>query len=225
MSPTSWWISTGLIFLLGAFGAFFAVKEFFDPEFSDWLSPGPGQALLGDAGRMLMFEAGPNGIQTKLLGVQDVQANTIEGILLGLGSIGMLASPFRSNMCQFVTCVLLPLEACYYLVNIIYFALVRMPEAAAPMLGLGGGLLALSFWRLETSLQKVAPSSTKLVLNLYMVYFLITVLVALNMVRLAPVYAAELELFVQVRDFFLKENGMTWTKGLEFPNGFYIKTE
>jgi hypothetical protein len=49
------------------FGAF-AAKEFSDPAFSDWASPGPGQPLLGDAGRMLMFEAGDDGIQSKLLG-------------------------------------------------------------------------------------------------------------------------------------------------------------
>jgi hypothetical protein len=120
MSTTSWWISTFLFFLLGAFGAFFSLKEFGDPVFSDWVSPGPGQAMLGDAGRMLMFEAGPNGIHTHLLGVQ---ANILEGILSGLGSLGIFLSPFKSNLCQFLTCALIPLEACYYLVNIVYFPL------------------------------------------------------------------------------------------------------
>jgi hypothetical protein len=42
MSSTSWWISTFLIFLFGVFGAFFTVKEFFNPELSDWLRPGEG---------------------------------------------------------------------------------------------------------------------------------------------------------------------------------------
>jgi hypothetical protein len=83
LSTTSWWISTFLFFLLRAFGAFFSLKELGDPAFSDWVSTGPGQAMLGDARRMLMFEAGPNGIQTHLLGVQ---ANILEGALLGLGS-------------------------------------------------------------------------------------------------------------------------------------------
>ena len=62
MSLTSWWSSTFLILLLGSVGAFLMIKEFFDPAFSDWISPGSGQALLGDAGRMVPFEAGPNGI-------------------------------------------------------------------------------------------------------------------------------------------------------------------
>jgi hypothetical protein len=57
MSNIAWWSSTFLIFLFGAFGAFFTIKELLDPKFSDWISPGPGQALLGDSGRVLMYEA------------------------------------------------------------------------------------------------------------------------------------------------------------------------
>ena len=39
-----WAASVALNVLFGAFGAFFVFKEFGDPEFSEWLSPGAGQA-------------------------------------------------------------------------------------------------------------------------------------------------------------------------------------
>ena len=55
-------LTTFFNFLFGTFGFFFAIKEFGDPEFSDWARPGPGHPLLGDAGRMLIFEAGSDGI-------------------------------------------------------------------------------------------------------------------------------------------------------------------
>ena len=211
-----------LILLLGSVGIFFMIKEFFDPAFSHWISPGAGQILLGDAGRMVPFEAGPNGIQTKLLG-DVVPANIIKGAILGLGSLGVLTSPFSNNACQFVTCAVLPLEACYYLVSIVYFALVGIPEMAVPIMVLGGALLAVSFWRLERSLSVSAPLSTKLLLNLYLIYFAVTVLVGLNMVRLAPKYDADVEMLMRVRANFMKDNGMTWREGYDLPNGFYIK--
>ena len=223
MSLTSWWwSSTVLILLLGSVGSFFMIKEFFDPAFPHWISPGAGQILLGDAGRMVPFEAGPNGIQTKLLG-DVIPANIIKGAILGLGSLGVLTSPFSNNACQFVTCAVLPLEACYYLVSIVYFALVGLPEMAVPIMVLGGAFLAVSFWRLERSLSISAPLSTKLLLNLYLIYFAVTVLVGLNMVRLAPKYDADVEMLMRVRANFMKDNGMTWREGYDLPNGFYIK--
>jgi hypothetical protein len=222
MSLTSWWLSTFLIILLGSVGTFIMIKEFFDPAFSDWLSPGAGQAWLGDAGRMVPFESGPNGLQTKLLG-DVVPANIVKGVILGLGSLGMLTSPFSNNACQFVTCAVLPLEACFYLISIVYFALVGLPEMAIPIMALGGAFLAVSFWRLESSLSISAPISTKLLLNLYLLYFLVTVVVGLNMVRLASKYDADVEMLMRVRDYFMKDNGMTWREGYDLPNGFYIK--
>jgi hypothetical protein len=217
MPSSSWFISTVLIFLFGAFGAFFTAKVFLDPEFSDWISPGPGQPLVGDAGRMLMFEKGPDGIQTKLLGVT---ANALEGILLGLGSIGMILSPFQSNLAQFLTCALLPLEACYYLVNIIYFPLTGASELAIPGFVMGGGLMAVCFWRLQNYLYPTAPNSAALVLKLYMAYFALMFVVGINMFLRAPQYEEDMQMFIRVRDHFLEKNGMTWTKGLAFPDGF-----
>ena len=94
---------------------------------------------------------------------------------------------------------------------------------AVPIMVLGGALLAVSFWRLERSLSVSAPLSTKLLLNLYLIYFAVTVLVGLNMVRLAPKYDADVEMLMRVRDYFMKDNGMTWREGYDLPNGFYIK--
>jgi hypothetical protein len=219
MSRASWRSSTFIIFVYGSFGVLLALKAFFDPGFSDWISPGPGQYLFGDAGRLIQFEMGPTGIQTKLLfgGIY------LRGVVLALGSLAMLTSPFSNNMCQFITCLFLPLQGCFYLLHVIYFALVGTPYMALPMLGLGGGLLMVSFSRLEHSLSITAPQSTKVLLNVYLVYFVGTVLLGLHMLRLGPMYDAELEMFMRVRDFFWYDNGKTWSSHLELPNRFYIK--
>jgi hypothetical protein len=97
------------------------------------------------------------------------------------------------------------------------------PELAVPVVVLGAGLMIVCFWRIETSLAVSAPQSTKLLLQLYLIYLTATVFVGLIMWRRAPTYEVEMEMFVQVRDFFLKENGMKWTKGLELPDGLYKK--
>ena len=221
MSATSWWISTALFFLSGAVGAFWALKDLGDPDWSDWIRPGPGHPWMGDAGRLWMFEAGPMGIRSLLLGVP--AANIVQGGLLGLGSMGILMSPFRSNFCQFLTCALVPLEAWYYLINMVYLPLTGNTEAAIVVILLGGGLQGLCLWRLQSSLVATAPNTSRLLLNLYLAYALVAVEVTIAMIYRAPHYEAEMELFRQVRDFFLTENNMTWTKGLELPDGFYVK--
>ena len=120
-----WAASVVLNVLLGAFGAFFVFKEFGDPTFSDWLSPGAGQALLGDSGRMLMYEAGDDGVQSMLLGAP---AWLVEGIVLGVGTLGIFLSPWFSITAQLLCAFAVPVEGVYYLINVVYFPLVAMPE-------------------------------------------------------------------------------------------------
>jgi hypothetical protein len=211
-------MSTSLFFLLGSFGAFFSAKEFGDPAFSEWIRPGPGHPFVGDAGRMHELE---NAIQSLLLGIHTV--NRVEGVLLGLGTVGVLLSPFSSNLCQFLTCALVPLEAWYYLVNIVYLPLTGAVEAAVGVLVLGVGLHALCFWRLQSSLSATAPASSRLLLNLYMGYGLVFVAAAALVVYRAPQFEAEMDFFAQVRHYFWTENNMTWTKGMELPDGFDLK--
>jgi hypothetical protein len=85
---------------------------------------------------------------------------------------------------------------------------------------MGGGLLAVCFWRLQSSLSIVAPSSTSLNLKLYMGYFLSSLAMGIMIFVRAPQYQDDIDLFMKVRDHFLKENGMAWTAGLDFPDGF-----
>lgn len=219
MPPSSWWISTALFFLLGSIGAFFAAKEFGDPAFSEWVRPGPGNPFVGDAGRMQELE---NAIQSLLLGVR---VNRLEGVLLGLGTVGMLMSPFSHNLCQFLTCALVPLEAWYYLLNIVYLPMTGAVEAAAVVLILGAGLHVLCFWRLQASLTATAPATSRLLLNMYILYGLVFCAAAAIVVYRAPEFDKELIFFTEVRNFFWKENNMTWTKGMDLPDGFDQKME
>ena len=214
MSNSSWWMSTSLFFLFGSFGAVFAAKEFGDPVFSDWIRPGPGSPLLGDAGRMQEFE---NAIQSMLLGIY---VNRLEGGLLALGTVGMLLSPFSSNLCQFLTCALVPLEAWYYMVNIVFLPMTGALEATIIVMILGVALQALCLWRLQSSLALSAPNASALLLNMYLFYMVVSCAVAGLMVYRAAQFDVEMIFYSRVRDYFWKQNGMTWTKGMELPDGF-----
>lgn len=219
MHKSSWWLSTSLFFLFGSFGAFFAAKEIGDPAFSDWIHPGPGNPLVGDAGRMQEFE---NAVQSMLLGIP---VNKVEGILLGLGTLGMLLSPFSSNLCQFLTCALVPLEAWYYLVNVVFLPMTGALEATIVVLILGAGLQALCFWRVESSLSKSAPATSQFLLNMYLLYGVVAMTVAGLMVYRAPQFQVEMDFYTHVRDYFWNSNNMTWTKGMDLPDGFDLTAE
>jgi hypothetical protein len=214
MSATSWWFSTLLFFIFGAPGALFAGKEFADPDFSDRLSPGPGQFLLGDAGRLQELD---NAIQSSLVGAS---VNKFEGVILALGTLGVLLSPFSSNLCQFLTCALVPLQAWYFLVNIVYLPLTGAMEAAVVGLILGLGLQGLSLYRLSGDLIEKAPTSSRLLLNLYMFYGFFAMTVAGLMVYRAPELKDEIAFLAHVREYFWTVNGMAWTAGNDAPNGF-----
>eukprot|EP00511_Aplanochytrium_stocchinoi_P006182 CAMPEP_0204834080 /NCGR_PEP_ID=MMETSP1346-20131115/18635_1 /ASSEMBLY_ACC=CAM_ASM_000771 /TAXON_ID=215587 /ORGANISM="Aplanochytrium stocchinoi, Strain GSBS06" /LENGTH=177 /DNA_ID=CAMNT_0051967091 /DNA_START=83 /DNA_END=616 /DNA_ORIENTATION=- len=132
----AWYTSCVLVTLFGALGFCFTLKEFGDPWFSDFVSPGPGQALLGDGGRMLVFETGDDGIQSKIF--SPMSAWLLEGILLGLGSVGMFCSWSRNPTLQLLSAYTLPLEGVYYSANIVYFILVKAPPEAAVLAGIMG---------------------------------------------------------------------------------------
>lgn len=213
-SSASWWASTALFFIFGALGAVLAGKEFADPAFSQRLSPGPGQFLLGDAGRLQELD---NAIQSLLVGVS---VNKFEGIILALGTIGVLLSPIAHNLCQFLTCVLVPLEGWYYLLNIVYLPLTGAIETAVIGLLLGAGLHGLCMWRLSSFLLDRAPASSKVVLNLYMIYGFFAITVAGIMVYRSSEFKDEIAFLAHVREYFWEVNGMTWSEGNDAPDGF-----
>jgi len=200
-----------------------------DPWFSDTMAPGPGSPLLGDSGRMLMFEAGPDGVQTKLL---MVQANILEGILLGIGSVALFTCFFTSRRMQLVTTYCAPVSACYFLVNIVYFPLTGAPELAAPMLVLGVSPVLISLYRvhafLPPSWQKVGDDPFGDGETLYRYYSYIALLLALLLgggkliAHNAQFYADDIALFIRVRDHFTAHN-FTWSAGLPYPDGFQLE--
>ena len=210
----SWIASCVCYCLFGSFGVLFTLKEFGDPEFSDWLSPGSGNLLLGDGGRLLLFEAGPHGVQSKILGVQ---ANLAEGIILGFGSLALFSCWFTSQEAQLFTAVAAPVAGSYYLANIVYFPWMGSPEMVAPMFVLGLPLFLNSLFRMHA----FYPDAS--LLPTYHAYLGVVLAVVLGTCvwihTRAPRFQAEIDDFLRVRDHFLK-NGMAWSEGLAFPDGF-----
>jgi len=207
-------MSTVLFFILGVPGVIFAGKEFADPVFSDWLSPGPGQILLGDAGRLHDVD---NAIEKLLLGSL---VNKVEGVLLAVATFGIFLSPFSTNLCQFLTCALVPIQAWYYLLNIVYLPLTGAIEGAIISLIVGVALQGLCLWRLSSGFMMKAPTSSKLILNLYILYGMLSVAMAGLMIYRAPEFKDEIEFLAYLREYFWTVNGMVWTAGEDAPDGF-----
>lgn len=209
-----WWMTCFGYWLFGSFGLFFSLKEWLDPAFSDWLAPGPGSPLLGDSGRMLVFEAGPAGVQSKLLGVQ---ANLLEGVLLDVGALSLLSCWFESRRMQLLTAYAAPVSAAYFLLNIFYFQLTGAPEMVPAMLLLGAPPILLSLLRLKIFLRDEAALAT------YAAYLAAISAAVLGggllLQQRAEAHRADIHLFVAVRDHFTS-NGFTWTAGLDYPDGF-----
>lgn len=210
-----WYLSCFLLWFFGAFGMFFAFKEFGDPWFSDTVKPGPGSPLLGDSGRLLMFEAGSTGVQSELLGGP---AWLIEGIILALGSLSLFTCWFKSNRAQLLTVYLMPLEACYYLVNIVYFSVCNAAALAVPMTFLGCGLLAVCIFRAIVYLRREQRRTYYLYLC-FLVFLM--ALISIVIFHRAKTFRADLDLVMRVRRHFAK-NGKKWTKGLKYPDGFEL---
>ena len=214
-----WWASCVLTTMYGAFGIFFTFKEFFDPKFSEWLSLGPGQALLGDSGRLQALEAGPEGLRTKLLGCP---AWALEGAMLGAGSLGVVFSwstkPEHIELSAYLTSI----EGIYYLGNIMYFYIVDLPLAIIPMICLGGPLLGLAAARVGWFLPRGPEHEDKYDGLLAWITLLacIAIILAGKMFAIYPDMQRDIDEFTHLRDYFLYENNMTWTSGLPHPDGY-----
>ena len=77
-----------------------------------------------------------------------------EGTILGLGSVGLLTSFSGSLVAQLLTVYLVPLEALYCLVKVVYFEATGAPELQMPTAVLGASLLALSVFRASVFLDR-----------------------------------------------------------------------
>jgi hypothetical protein len=115
---------------------------------------------------------------------------------------------------------LVPLQAWYFLVNIVYLPLTGAMEAAVVGLILGVSLQGLCLWRLSTGLVDKAPSSSRLLLNLYILYGFLAMMVAGLMVYRAPEFKDEIEFLAHIREYFGQVNGMAWSEGNDAPDGF-----
>jgi len=231
VGDAAWHISTALIMLLGSFGVLFSLKELGDPMFSDMLSPGPGQMFLGDAGRMLSFETGPDGVQSKLMGMP---AWMVEGALLTMGSIGVLAAVSTYSFAQMMTAVYLPMEAYYMLWSAAYFPIVGNDTATMPAAVIGIALLALAYWRvLQMIPDGREPASFKAGVKFaewealvwtFQKYLFVLAVATAYMIHTthanAELEADSIERYKIVARHFLQVNGMTWSKGLAYPDGF-----
>ena len=163
-----------------------------------------------------MYEAGDDGLQSKLLGAP---AWLVEGIVLSIGTLGVLLSPFSSTTAQLVCAFAVPIEGVYYLANVVYFPLVSMPEMVGPMVVMGGGLVAVSTWRVHAFLApRMGPDFASLY-HSYLVLLGAALLgVSLRLYTRAAENGAEIASFVGVREHFFR-NGMAWSAGLPLPDG------
>ena len=174
--------------------------------------------ILGDGGRALVFEAGWDGIQSRLM---LLPARVIEGVLLLMGSIGMLTCWLTSAEAIYASSLLTSFEAIYFILMIVYFPLTKQPQFAVPCAVLGGLILAVGMWRVYAFLKPGA-----LLLDFYWQW-----LKTLGAVSLCEAVV------MSGRSFCLKDeidfahavikhfeaNGNRWTQGNLYPDDFKIE--
>jgi hypothetical protein len=216
MPDAAFYGSCVLYWLCGGVGLLFALKNLADPHLSDLLSPGAGSPLLGDSGRMLQFEVGPDGVQSKLMGIQ---AWWVEGLILGVGSIALFSCWSTSTASNITTAYCAPVAACYHIfTGVAYFPITGATEMVAPMLALGAPPLAVSVWRVH----RYCDPASHPEYHRFLAALAAVLAIACGWVRSrADAHADEIALFQRVRDHFM-QNGMAWSDGLEYPDGFQL---
>ena len=211
-----WRLTLAAYAISGSFCMLFALKALGDPFFSEWLAPGPGNPLLGDAGNFLVFEAGPTGVYSKILGVQ---ANLVEGVILGIASLSLVTCWSAAPAAQLLTAVVAPIGGAYLLVSSLYFRLTHAPEMAPTMLLLGTALVAASIYRMHSC----HPDSRAL-FPAYLAYLACLAVAAagssLWIYRRVPRFRNDVIMLARVRHHFLEVNGMRWSAGSRHPDGF-----
>eukprot|EP01047_Picozoa_sp_COSAG01_P039726 COSAG01_NODE_3299_length_6296_cov_243.565112_6_plen_249_part_00 len=113
-----WWTSCVLVTLLGLPPFFSMFKCALDPWFSDILRPGPGSALLGDSGRMLMYEMRGDGLLSKLIGGP---AWALGALMLGTGSLSVCLCWLGTARPQKITAYVTIVEGSLYILGAVYW--------------------------------------------------------------------------------------------------------
>ena len=200
------------------FGCVFALKDFGDPALSAWAAPGPGR-LLGDGGRMLVFEVGDQGVLSKLLGAP---AWLLEGLILGMGSIGMLSCWISTNAeAQLVAVLSGPIQAAWWLVGGAFYLPLFGMHDSGPILA----ILALpQIWISVARVRATQCASQRLLLHYLSYLLLVAVGLGLWIQYRAPEFAADIELHRRVEAHFAS-NGNRWSQEFAFPDGFKLNVE
>lgn len=215
-SGSKWTLSVVLTIILGLMGFIFQFKMLFDPGFSQFIKSGP-HSFFGDAGNALVYEAGNDGVQSKLLGVP---AWLTEGMIFMAGSVGVYTCFLTSSEWILLSAMLTTLEAVYFYAIITYFVLVKMPSLGLMVFIVGSGLVGVATWRVETFL-KPGDIFSDYYYNWLMALGGIIVLWSVIMIFNAPKYEKEIQELNEVLDYF-KENGYEWTDGERYPDGYEV---
>lgn len=216
----AWWWNCALITFLGSYGALYALKNFFDPAFSDGVWSGPGSAILGDAGRLLRYEAGKYGIKSRLFGIE---AWALEGAVFTLGTIGVALSWSPRYRLVEASAYLAGLEGIYLLLLAVYLYTTSAHRyATGGAAAAGGALVAACVYRFWTFMPRTMQKE-----NNYDAYLtalaVLAVLCAGRVLDNADdktIKEFSLKEFAHVRDYFLTENGRTWSTGRVYPDGY-----
>lgn len=126
-------------------------------------------------------------------------------------------------------------EACYFFWSASYFPLVGNGGASSPVAMLGISLLALACWRIVQMKPQVAnrdqawPSGKAYIyyqslVSMFKKYLLVLAAMTALLMYVTHANAAvetyAIERYKAVSHHFVNVNGMAWSKGLAFPDGF-----
>jgi len=221
-SGANWFGTCALTTVYGAFGFLLLRKKLGDPAFSDWASPGPGQLLLGDAGRLAWFEFGPEGVSSKMLGCP---AWLLEAGFLALGCAGVVLTWSTKPDHIEASAYLVSCEGIYYLTACVYYVLLGLPWAVAAYASMGAALCGLCLYRVGWYLPR-GPEHYDKYEGLKAWQCLLAcfgIMLGGKLVARAGPDALEADVaaFKDVRAHFFA-NGRAWTKGAAYPDGYNV---
>ena len=153
----------------------------------------------------------------KMLGIPHF--SKLEGIMMGMGTIGLWMSWSNDPVYQFF-CVLLQCAILmYFMICLVYFIIVQ--QAVPLCIGIITFVGGIIFWRYTSFLNKAIYADQ---LYIFLVCLMaIWLIVAVKMVLSAKTMTSNIKKFQQTEKFCKDQPSFVWEFGEDAPKGFILK--
>ena len=156
-------------------------------------------------------------IMGKMMGIPHF--SKLEGIMMGMGTIGLWMSWSNDPVYQFF-CVLLQCAILmYFMICLVYFIIIQ--QAVPLCMGIIAFVGGIIFWRFMSFLDKTVYAARLFIFLVCLIT--IWLRVAVKMVLSAKTMTLEIKKFKQTEQFCKDNPNFVWEYGKDAPKGFTLK--